>query len=329
MILERGEKIVDNTKRVDPELLPMLEMYPPTELNPGNLVATREMGAKMTLETNAQLPKVEGVTREDRMIPGPAGDPEVRVRIYKPTEPKEILPGFLWIHGGGYMLGSLDGDDYGNKLRVKGVGCIIVSVDYRLAPEHPYPAPVEDCYAALKWTSEHAEDLGIDGSRIAIGGASAGGGLAAGLALLARDRGEVDVVYQMLVYPMIDDRNIAPASETLPDTLIWSRAKNLFGWTSYLGREPGGDDIPYTAAASRAVDVSGLPPAVIVVGDLDLFVDENIEYARRLVQAGIPTELHVYPGAYHGFNGFAPGATISRQCNATCNEALEKALAER
>jgi acetyl esterase/lipase len=313
--------------RVDPELRPMLELYPPTDLNLANLAAAREMGAAMTLEMKAQLPEVEGVTQEDRLVPGPAGDPEVPVRIYRPTEQDESLPGFLWIHGGGYMLGSADGDDYSNKLRVKAVGCVVVSVDYRLAPEHPYPAPVEDCYAALKWTCENADDLGIDSSRVAIGGASAGGGLAAGLALLARDRAEVDIAYQMLVYPMIDDCNIAPASEALSDTLIWSRAKNLFGWTSYLGREPGGEDVPYTAAASRATDVSGLPPALIVVGDLDLFVDENVAYARRLIQAGIPTELHVYPGAYHGFNGFAPGATVSRQCNGTCNEALKKALA--
>jgi acetyl esterase/lipase len=312
--------------RVDPELRPMLELYPPTELNLENLAAAREMGAAMNLEMKAQLPEVEGVTQENRLVPGPAGDPEVPVRIYRPTEQDELLPGFLWIHGGGYMLGSADGDDYSNKLRVNAVGCVVVSVDYRLAPEHPYPAPVEDCYAALKWTCENADDLGIDSSRVAIGGASAGGGLAAGLALLARDRAEVEIAYQMLVYPMIDDCNIAPASETLSDTLIWSRAKNLFGWTSYLGRKPGGDDVPYTAAASRATDVSGLPPALIVVGDLDLFVDENVEYARRLIQAGISTELHVYPGAYHGFNGFAPGATVSRQCNATCAEALKKAL---
>ena len=315
-----------DNNRVDPELLPALELYPPTELNLENLAATREMGAKMNLEMNAQLPEVEGVTQEDQLVPGPAGDPDVRVRIYRPSEQKETSPGFLWIHGGGYLLGSIDGDDYGNKLRVKKVGCVIVSVDYRLAPEHPYPAPVEDCYAALKWTFDHADELGIDSSRIAIGGASAGGGLAAGLVLLARDRAENDVAFQMLVYPMIDDCNIAPASEALPDTLIWSRAKNLFGWTSYLGREPGGDDVPYTAAASRATDVSGLPPALIVVGDLDLFVDEDVAYARRLIQAGVPTELHVYPGAYHGFNGFAPGATVSRQCNATCNQAVKKAL---
>jgi len=317
---------VQNLDRVDPELLPALELLPPTELTLANLVATRDMGAKMTLEMNARLPDIEEVTQEDRQIPGPAGDPDVRVRIYRPREQNEVLPGFLWIHGGGYVLGGIDGDDYGNKLRVKNVGCTIVSVDYRRAPEYPYPAPVEDCYAALKWMFDHAGDLGVDPSRIALGGASAGGGLAAGLALLARDRKETDVVFQMLIYPMIDDRNTLPASETLPDTLIWSRAKNRFGWSCYLGREPGGDDVAYTAAASRAADLTGLPPALVVVGDLDLFVDEDIEYARRLIQTGVPTELHVYPGAYHGFNGFSPGAGVSRRCNATCNQALKTAL---
>jgi len=185
-------------------------------------------------------------------------------------------------------------------------------VDYRLAPEHHYPAPVEDCYVALKWLLDHAEEIGVDRFRIAIGGASAGGGFVAGLALLARDRANIDIIFQMLIYPMIDDRNIAPASDLLPDTLIWNRAMNRFGWSCYLGMEPGGKDVPYTAAAFRATDVSNLPSTLIAVGDLDLFAEENIEYARRLIKAGTPTELHVYPEAYHGFNGFAPGATVSR-----------------
>jgi acetyl esterase/lipase len=173
---------------------------------------------------------------------------------------------------------------------------------------------------------EHADEIGVDKSRIAFGGASAGGGLAAGMSLMVRDRAEMAPVFQMLIYPMIDDSNVAPATDTRPDTLIWSRAKNLFGWTSYLGREPGGEGISPYAAAYRAEDLAGLPPAIIVVGDLDLFVDEDIEYARRMIAAGIPTELHVYPGAYHGFNGFAPGAAVSRRCNTTCTRALRKAL---
>jgi len=311
---------------VDRELLPALENYPPTELNLDNLAETRRVGEQMARELNAQLPDVEEIVVEDRQVSGPDGDPDVRVRIYRPDAAPDPLPGFFWIHGGGYVLGSIHGDDYGCKLRARNVGCVIVSVDYRRAPEHPYPAPLEDCYAALKWMAANAEDLGIDAGRIAIGGASAGGGLAAGLALLVRDRKEIEVAFQMLIYPMINDRNILPAGKERLDTLIWNRAKNLFGWTCYLGTEPGGDDIPYTAAAFRARDLSGLPPAIIVVGDLDLFMDEDIEYARRLIQAGIPTELHVFPGAYHGFNGFAPGATVSRRCNATCNEALKRAL---
>jgi acetyl esterase/lipase len=287
--------------RVDPELVSALELMPDGVLNSDTLAIAREFMEKMTAEINAQLPVVEGITQEDRFIPGPEGAPEVRIRIYRPTEQIDKLPGFFWIHGGGYIMGDLDRDDYGIKLRMKAADCITVSVDYRRAPEAPFPAPLEDCYDALKWLFDHADEIGVDSSRIAIGGASAGGGLAAGLALLVRDRAEMDVVFQMLIYPMIDDSNIAPASDTLPDTHVWSRASNLFGWTSYLGRTPGGEEVPAYAAAFRASDLTGLPPALIVVGDLDLFVDEDIEYARRLIQAGIPTELHVYPGAYHGF----------------------------
>jgi acetyl esterase/lipase len=312
--------------RVDPELRELLELTPPTELNHDNLSATRDMQAELTRQTNAQLPEIEGVSQEDRMVPGPAGDPDVRIRIYKPTEQTEPLPGFFWIHGGGYVLGDIDSNDYASKLWVKNVGCVIVSVDYRRAPEAPYPAPLEDCYAALEWMVTHADELGIDQSRIAIGGASAGGGLASGLALLVRDRAEMTVVAQLLMYPMINDKNVAPATDTLPDTHIWSRAKNLFGWTCYLGQEPGAEDIPIYAAAFRAEDLSGLPPALIVVGDLDLFLEENLDYAGRLIKAGVLTELHVYPGAYHGFNGFSPGAAVSRQCNADYLQALTRAL---
>lgn len=312
--------------RVDPELTPALELLPDVDLNQETLEITREFMEKMTADINAQLPVVEGITQEDRLIPGPEGAPDVRVRIYKPTEQAEKLPAFFWIHGGGYVMGGLDRDDYGIKLRMKAVDCITVSVDYRRAPEAPFPAPVEDCYAGLKWLFDHADEIGVDSSRIAIGGGSAGGGLAAGLALLARDRAEMDVVFQMLVYPMIDDSNVAPADEAHPDTHIWNRAKNLFGWTSHLGKAPGGEGVSPYAAAFRATNLTGLPPALIVVGGLDLFVDEDIEYARRLIQAGIPTELHVYPGAYHGFNGFAPEAAVSRQCNTACTKALKKVL---
>jgi acetyl esterase/lipase len=235
---------VEIDSRVDPELVPALELQPDGVLNQETLAIAREFMEQMTAQINSQLPVVEGITQEDRLIPGPEGAPEVRIRIYKPTEKTEKLPGFFWIHGGGYVMGSIDRDDYGIKLRMKAVDCITVSVDYRRAPEAPFPAPLEDCYAALKWCFEHADDIGVDSSRIAIGGGSAGGGLAAALALLVRDRAEMDVVFQMLIYPMIDDTNVEPASDTLPDTYIWSRANNLFGWTSYLHKTPGSEGCP-------------------------------------------------------------------------------------
>jgi acetyl esterase/lipase len=206
------------------------------------------------------------------------------------------------------------------------LNCVIASVEYRLAPEHPFPAPVEDCYAALKWLADSASRFGIDPTRIAIGGASAGGGMAAGLGLLARDRGEVDIAYQLLIYPMIDDTNLAQAGPDTPDTSVWTRANNLAGWRAYLGQEPGGDGISVYAAATRAEDVSGLPPTYIGVGTQDLFRDENIAYAQRLMQAGVPTELHVYAHGFHGFDGFAAESDTAQRFIAEQMRLLARAL---
>jgi acetyl esterase/lipase len=192
------------------------------------------------------------------------------------------------------------------------LGLIGVSVEYRLAPETPYPGPLEDCYAGLRWVHEHAGELGLDRSRIGIGGASAGGGLAAGLALLARDRGELPVAFQLLCYPMIDDRQTTESSGW--EVPIWSPPNNAFGWQSYLGDLYGADDVPYLAAPARALDLTGLPPALVYVGTLDGFCDEDVLYAMGLYQAGVPTDLHVYAGAPHGFDGFAPAADVSRRC---------------
>ena len=237
-----------------------------------------------------------------------------------------MLPALLWIHGGGYVCGTIDIDNIPLKKITLATGCLSLAVAYRLAPEHPYPAPLEDCYAALSWLASRAKDLGVDPRRIAIGGASAGGGLAAGLALLARDRAEIDVISQFLVFPMLDDRNTLPASDTLPDTLIWTRENNRIGWCAYLGDEPGGDNVPAYASPARADDMTGLPPAFIAAGDIDLFAPEDIEYARRLVEAGVATELHVYPGACHGFNDIAPEAAISRQFTDDFYRALKQSL---
>ena len=318
---------MDFMDQLDPELRVVLEAFPTTgavDLN--NIPAARAKMRKLFTALQATVPAVEGVTSQDQSVPGPQSDPTVRVRIYQPHDRPSILPALLWIHGGGYVMGDIEQDDRLMKQLVKRIGGVAVSVDYRLPPEHPFPAPVEDCYAGLQWLFAHAGDLGVDPSRIAIGGASAGGGLAAGLALLARDRGEVQVAFQLLIYPMIDDRNVTPASYAITDPRVWHRESNRLGWKAYLGRDGGGDDVSPYAAAARATDLTHLPPAYIPVGALDLFIDENIEYAQRLIQAGVPTELHVYPGAFHGFDAFAPSAAVSKQFKAERDNALKRAL---
>ncbi|MGA2411109.1 MAG: alpha/beta hydrolase [Candidatus Binataceae bacterium] len=313
--------------QLDPELRAVLEKLPtdrPLDLN--KIPAARIKMNKMVTALLAGMPAIEGVTSQDQFAPGPQGDPAVRVRVYRPNDQPAKLPALYWIHGGGYVMGAIEQDDRLMKQLVKRIGCVAVSVDYRLAPEHPFPAPVEDCYAGLKWLFAHAGELGVDPSRIAIGGASGGGGLCAGLALMTRDRGEVRPAFQLLIYPMIDDRNVTAASYAITDPRMWNRESNRLGWKAYLGRDGGGADVSPYAAASRATDLTNLPPAYIPVGALDLFVDENIEYAQRLIQAGVPTELHVYPGAFHGFDLFAPSAAVSKQFKADRDSALKRAL---
>ncbi|MCC6380934.1 MAG: alpha/beta hydrolase, partial [Dehalococcoidia bacterium] len=195
-----------------------------------------------------------------------------------------------------------------------------------LAPENPHPAPVEECYAGLVWTVAHAAELGIDAARLAIGGPSAGSGLAAGTALMARDRGGPAIAFQMLIYPMLDDRNVTPSShlETAPG--VWDRETNVSAWKALLGEAAGTEAASPYAAPARAADFSGLPPAFIDVGTADLFCDEDIAYAQRLMQAGVPTELHVYPGAFHGFDGMAPNARVTIAAKALRTAALQRAL---
>jgi acetyl esterase/lipase len=313
--------------QLDPELRGVMAKLPtdrPLDLT--QIPAARVKMKKLVTEMLAAMPAVEGVTGQDQSVPGPQGGPAVRVRVYRPDDQPSKLPALYWIHGGGYVMGDIEQDDRLMKQMVKRIGCVAVSVDYRLAPEHPFPAPVEDCYAGLKWLFTHADELGVEPSRIAIGGPSGGGGLTAGLALLVRDRKEVPVAFQLLIYPMIDDRNVTPASHAITDPRVWNRESNRLGWKAYLGRDGGGVDVSPYAAATRATDLTNLPPTYISVGTLDLFVDENVEYAQRLIQAGVPTELHVYPGAFHGFDLFAPSARVSKQFKADRDSALKRAL---
>jgi acetyl esterase/lipase len=265
------------------------------------------------------------VTVEDRSAPNSNG-PDVLVRVYRPAHAPSPAPALYWVHGGGMVMGSVAMNDDSCAAFADDLGIVVASVEYRLAPEHPYPAPIEDCYAGLRWVVAEADELGIDRSRVAVGGASAGGGLAAGLALVARDRGEVEVCFQLLVYPMLDDRNVTPSSHAVVDPKVWNRDANAAGWNAYLAGRAGADDIEPYAAPARATDLAGLPPAYINVGDLDLFVDEDIAYAQALMRVGVAVELHVYPGAFHGSNGFVSRSALSRRWTADERAALGRAL---
>jgi acetyl esterase/lipase len=313
----------------DPQLVEALagfEQALPGGLTLDDIPATRKILDGLFEAIAKDTPDIEGVVTSDHYVPSADDSPDVMVRIYQPEQRPEKLPALLWIHGGGYVLGNVEGDNLTAKSLSLSLNCVVVSVEYRLAPEHPYPAPLEDCYAALKWVADNADQFGINSERIAIGGASAGGGLAAGLGLLARDRAEVELCYQLLLYPMIDDKNLEQAGPNVPDAPVWTRANNLLGWRSYLGQEPGSDDISIYAAAFRAEDVSGLPPTFIGVGTPDLFRNENMAYAQRLIEAGVPTELHVYADGFHGFDGFAPDTEAAQRFTAEYTRLLARAL---
>ena len=242
----------------------------------------------------------------------------IGVRLFRPVGvAQEPTPALLWIHGGGYVIGTAQQDDALCRRFSTKLGITVASVDYRLAPEHPYPAPLDDCYEALAWL---AGLPAVDSARVAIGGASAGGGLAAALALLARDRGEITPAFQLLAYPMLDDRSSQTAAN--PNYRLWSPSSNQFGWTAYLG---GAD--PQVAVPGRREDLSGLAPAWIGVGTHDLFHDEDLAYAERLNSAGVPCQVEIVPGAFHGFDLFVPKAQVSRGFfNSQC-DSLRGALA--
>jgi acetyl esterase/lipase len=259
----------------------------------------------------------DGVERTDHEIPGTGG---VVVRVHRPVGATGDLPCIVWMHGGGLVIGSYAGDDARFDRWCPLFDCVGVSVEYRLAPETSYPGPLEDCYAALAWVHAHAAELGVDRDRIGVGGPSAGAGLAAALALLARDRGEVPLTFQLLIYPMLDDRQTT-ASSGWTDP-IWPPSANTYGWTAYLGDRKGGPDVPAYAAPARATDLRGLPPTLVAVGAIDGFSDEDIDYAVRLRHAGVPVDLSVYAGAPHGFDGLAPDAAVARRANRDIEEWL-------
>lgn len=286
----------------DPELEPIVSALPRLDIT--DIQAARES----MLTMRRHLPPFilpNSLRIEKRVVPGPPGDPKIELCIITPRELAAPAPALCWIHGGGFVLGDVDGDMIALTHIADSLGAVVVSVEYRLAPEHPFPAPVEDCYAGLIWMAAHAAELRIDLSRLAVGGVSAGGGLAAAVALMARDRGGPRLCFQVLDIPEVDDRLSTPSMKSYTDTPLWNHSNAVLSWKAYLGPEHGGDTSPY-AAPARAADLSGLPPAYVVTCEFDPLRDEGIDYAQRLIQAGVPTELHHYPGTFHGSSGAGP-----------------------
>jgi acetyl esterase/lipase len=266
------------------------------------------------------------LTVQEIVVPGPKGAPSVSLRVFQPTGLKAAAPVLLWIHGGGLVFGAPEQDDRTSIAFARELGITVAAVRYRLASDSPAPAAVEDAYAALRGLIARASELHIDVDCIAIGGASAGGGIAAALALLAHDRAEIRPVFQLLVYPMLDDRTTTRTDLDARNMRLWTPKSNQHGWSSYLGSAVAGPDVSPYAAAARREDLTGLPPAWIGVGTLDLFHDEDVEYARRLGDSKVPCELHIVPGAFHGFDAVFPKADVSQQFWRRQARALDAAL---
>jgi acetyl esterase/lipase len=267
------------------------------------------------------------VATEDFEVPGPAGAPAVRVRHYRPVGLEGELPALFYIHGGGMVIGAIETEDALVRSYCLEVGCAAVSVDYRLAPENPHPAQIEDCYAGLEWTAANAGRLGIDPARIAVYGGSAGGGLAASLAIIARDRGGPALALQVLLYPMLDDRCDTASGHEVENIGVFDGWASREGFGALLGDRWGTEAVDPSAAAARCTDLGGLPPAWIDVGELDALRDESIDYARRLLAAGVAVDLHVNPGCFHASEVFVPGAASSRRIVAARVDALRRAFA--
>ena len=284
---------------VDPELTAFLEAFPTVNISADNIGFIRFARAAML----DQLPAFpDAVSVEERQIPGPNGAPPVRTKIYRRKEGAARRPAILHLHGGGYVMGNPEFMGPQCALWAEAFDAVVVAPAYRLGPETSFPGNIEDAYAALAWTMAEADALGIDTQRIAVAGESAGGGLAAALALLVRDRGEYRFCHQQLIFPMIDDRTAVRADlSAMYGEFVWTNVSNHFGWSSLLGQAPGSVGVSPYAAAARAENLSGLPPVFMATGALDLFAEENLDYAKRLMAAGVPVELHVYPGAPHAF----------------------------
>ena len=308
----------------DPELAPWAPAF--AELSFADIPAARAGEAELIAALPPYDPPVP-LDIDELLVPGPDRAPEIRVRRYQPADHDGPLPALVYIHGGGFVVGSLDLYDADCRRVAAEVGAVVFSVDYRLAPEHPFPAGLEDCYATLVWVAENAGELGVDAERIAVGGESAGGGLTAGVALLARDRSGPRLCLQFLGIPEIDDRLDTESMRNLGvGTPITTLENGEISWDSYLGPGVRGTDqvSPY-AAPVRATDLAGLPPAVVTAYEFDALRDEGIAYAQRLLWFGVPTELHVYPGAFHACTWLSH-AEISQKILGDMVDALRRRL---
>jgi acetyl esterase/lipase len=307
--------------RIHPELQPSAKMSPRVDYNRGNIwlfnFLTRLIPPSRTLE---------GLRVENVLISRKNGREKLRLRVYQPKSVDVPAPVLLWMHGGGYLMGRPEQDDGSCARYVHELGITVVSVDYRCAPKHPFPAALDDCHSALKWVFTRSQELNIDPGRIAIGGNSAGGGLAAALAQIAHDQMDVRLSFQLLVYPMLDDRTVLRTDIDDSNNVTWTHRSNRFGWESYLGQACGAENVPAYSVPARRTDLSGLPPAWIGVGDLDIFHDEDVAYAQRLKECGVACELSVVPGAFHGFDVFDQTVPLVRDFRRSQIAALKKCL---
>jgi acetyl esterase/lipase len=320
---------VDLRERIDPQIRARLEQYRQL-VGVDGLAGIRDIPERRRRQAELTAPRADAVTPDDvavhdLSIAHGAGS-AVSLRVYRPRATTGPAPCVYYLHGGGMVAGSVAGDHARTVGLARATGCVVVAVEYRLAPENPYPAALDDCYDGLVGIADRHRELGIDPDRIALYGTSAGGCLAAAVALLARDRGGPAIAHQLLVSPMLDDRSSTPSTVVNTGFGAWSREANVQSWQAWLGRDFGTDCVPPYAAPARARDVTGLPPTYLDVGDLDLLRDEAVDFARRLSWAGVPVELHVYPGGIHGGEHLAPDAELSVRVRGYRQDALHRAL---